>query len=313
MLAARRTGPLTLGEVISRLNAGAEIRPPGTSWCYSNTGYYLAGHVVERASGRPLHEYVRSALLAPAGLRDVHFAGDPAAAATCAVGYVPTPRGFATAAPPAADLAFGSGDLYASARDLARWTDRLWRGDLLSEASRRAMATPAALADGRPAGYALGLFAGELAGRRELSHDGNSGGFSSQVAYYPEDELITVVLMNTERHIAEQLEKRVSRSLLGVPEPEPSSAEDAAAPPLAHFVGVYRYGSAEIVVAQRDSMLLVRTPRGRLAELRAVGRATFVDRDDPGTEYEFEASDGAARRFRVRRSGKLVAEVERHG
>jgi D-alanyl-D-alanine carboxypeptidase len=45
------------------------LRPPlfqrGAGWSYANTNYQLAGLVAEAVGGRPLHQLVREALLAP--------------------------------------------------------------------------------------------------------------------------------------------------------------------------------------------------------------------------------------------------------
>lgn len=41
---------------------------PGTNEKYSNTGYLILGRVIEKASGKPYEEYIRSAILTPAGI-----------------------------------------------------------------------------------------------------------------------------------------------------------------------------------------------------------------------------------------------------
>src|SRR6476661_7356190 len=41
---------------------------PGTRWQYSNTNYTLAGMVVEKASGMPFFQFVRTRILTPLGL-----------------------------------------------------------------------------------------------------------------------------------------------------------------------------------------------------------------------------------------------------
>jgi len=41
---------------------------PGTDWQYSNTGMFLAGVVVEQASGMGYHEYIRKYVTGPAGM-----------------------------------------------------------------------------------------------------------------------------------------------------------------------------------------------------------------------------------------------------
>lgn len=42
---------------------------PGTKHAYSNFGYCVLGRIIEKVTGKPYEEYVRKAILAPAGVR----------------------------------------------------------------------------------------------------------------------------------------------------------------------------------------------------------------------------------------------------
>jgi len=45
--------------------------PPGTDWQYSNTGFVVAGAIVEKVSGRPLVEFLRANIFGPLGMQGV--------------------------------------------------------------------------------------------------------------------------------------------------------------------------------------------------------------------------------------------------
>ncbi|MDP4185177.1 MAG: serine hydrolase domain-containing protein [Bacteroidota bacterium] len=46
---------------------------PGTTSCYSNMGYVILSKVIEKVSGVPYEEYVKTQLFDPIGIRDVHI------------------------------------------------------------------------------------------------------------------------------------------------------------------------------------------------------------------------------------------------
>ncbi|HEX7824998.1 MAG TPA: serine hydrolase domain-containing protein, partial [Mycobacterium sp.] len=46
---------------------------PGSEWSYSNVGVALAGHVVERVSGRPFAAYVQDQVLGPLGIHNARW------------------------------------------------------------------------------------------------------------------------------------------------------------------------------------------------------------------------------------------------
>ncbi|AGM06766.1 serine hydrolase domain-containing protein [Amycolatopsis keratiniphila] len=46
---------------------------PGTKWEYSNTGYLLAGMVIEKVTGRPLQEQITERVIKKAGLKNTYW------------------------------------------------------------------------------------------------------------------------------------------------------------------------------------------------------------------------------------------------
>ena len=50
--------------------------PPGTNFSYSNFGYCVLGRVIEKITGRPYSDYVKSSILWPSGIRDMRIAGN---------------------------------------------------------------------------------------------------------------------------------------------------------------------------------------------------------------------------------------------
>src|SRR4051812_46331870 len=44
---------------------------PGTKWQYSNTGYVVAGAIVEKVSGVPLLQFLREKIFAPLGMKSI--------------------------------------------------------------------------------------------------------------------------------------------------------------------------------------------------------------------------------------------------
>ncbi|MCZ0980275.1 serine hydrolase [Streptomyces diastatochromogenes] len=63
------------GELVARAMAHAPDFPPGEGWQYSNTGYVLLGMVVQKATGRPVHQEVEDRVLRPLGLGGTRWLG----------------------------------------------------------------------------------------------------------------------------------------------------------------------------------------------------------------------------------------------
>jgi D-alanyl-D-alanine carboxypeptidase len=107
---------------------------PGTRWDYSNTNYLLAGMVVERVTGKPWAEHVRSRILRPLGMRDTSYPADhPALPRPYALAY----HQFQPGGPLVdvtlfnATAADAAGGMVSTTGDIARFWRGLQRGELL--------------------------------------------------------------------------------------------------------------------------------------------------------------------------------------
>jgi D-alanyl-D-alanine carboxypeptidase len=158
------------------MDRGAPLAEPGREHHYADTNYVLLGEILERASGQPLAEAVRSAIgfdrldldhtywevlePAPPGLRPR------------AHQYYGTT--FDNIALDASSDLFGGGGLISTVGDLTRFYRALFDGDVLSDdASLDAMLTVSQ--PGRPAGAGLGIFATDIAGEECWGHPGYWG------------------------------------------------------------------------------------------------------------------------------------------
>lgn len=173
----RMARPIEPDELIARYTAGPLDFEPGSRWSYSNTGFVLAGRVVERVSGEPLGDFMQRRIFGPAGMQ--HAAFEPAPGGP---GMATGHTSFALGAPvPAVPEARGwmhaAGAIYASATDLARWDLALMGGGLLQPESWRGMITARGLSDGDVTDYGCGIGVGRRQGRPWCSTAGPSAGF----------------------------------------------------------------------------------------------------------------------------------------
>jgi CubicO group peptidase (beta-lactamase class C family) len=170
---------------------------PGTQWQYSNTGYVIAGRIVEKASGKPLFQFLQERIFTPLQMKSVQdFDREPLSAGN-AGGYTSfalgPPR---TAGASGAGWLFGAGGLAMTAEDLARWDMSIIAQTLLSESSYRALETETLLTSGVGTRYGLGVGVELESQRRKLAHGGEVVGFTAENVVYPDDRTAIVVFVN---------------------------------------------------------------------------------------------------------------------
>jgi D-alanyl-D-alanine carboxypeptidase len=183
---------------------------PGTQWRYSNSGYVLAGMIIERVTGLSYGTYLSSRLLGPLGLRDTSVCPEDRSSAPYARGYgqetgkwarairLGQPLSLIPAGTVDLSIASSAGAGCSTVLELLAWTEALRSGAVLSPASYRAMITPASLPDGSTAPYGMGFFLREFGTHRAIVHGGIiENGFVGMLGDFPDDGLTVAVLANT--------------------------------------------------------------------------------------------------------------------
>ena len=170
---------------------------PGTALIYNNSAYFLLGLIIEKASGEKYEEYVKKHIFEALGMSRSYYCDERAVVERRAHGYDQGPGGLVLKAYLDHTWPYAAGSLCSTAGDLVRWNQALHGGRVVSAESYRTLTTPRPLEDGTPIRYAMGLTALDDNGRRALTHGGGINGFLSDGWYYPDEDLIVIVLQNT--------------------------------------------------------------------------------------------------------------------
>jgi D-alanyl-D-alanine carboxypeptidase len=170
---------------------------PGTDWQYSNTGYVLAGMVVERVSGKPLFRFLQDAVFTPLHMTRVL---DYSQSETEASGYSRYALGPVHPAPKEAlGWLFGAAGLAMTPSDLALWDESLIDRSLLNAESYAAQRKPVTLKDGSTRPYGLGLAVNtDSQDRPVIGHSGEGSGFLAESRLWPEQRVAIVALTNND-------------------------------------------------------------------------------------------------------------------
>lgn len=291
--------PLTPRFVLDHVRGRPLDFAPGSQWTYTNTGFYLAGLVVEQVTGKPWGDYIIDDVARPLGLEDTWVCDVvPDGRAT---GYEHSTGGFTLSALDAEQGVRGDAGLCSTAGDLARLPAALAGGRLISTAGLEVMLAPTRLTSGLTVDYGLGISRGVMGGRRLWGHLGGSGSIVSTLAHYPDDDLTIAVLVNTRDGAvgALDLEGRVAELVLGLtPELQDQNVDEALGLELEGLYAGDRGPTTFEMV--REGHRLVRSSPGNAesrTELLWQGGRTFGRSDWPYDRFVFKPSGGRAEAF----------------
>jgi CubicO group peptidase (beta-lactamase class C family) len=264
-------GEDALHRMIAKMAELEQLSPLGELWSYNNSGFYLAGRVIEILMGTNFEEAMKELVLDPLGLEMSFFFAHEVITHRVAAGHkvvdgkpeVARPWAIGRAAHPA-------GGIVCSVKDLLRYA-RFHMGDgttqdgkrLLSRESMELMQTPMFPSTGISM-TGLSWVITPLDDTQVISHGGGTNGQISHLRIVPSQDFAVAVFTNSERGgiLCNEIVNSATKRYLGLSVPETVSIE-VPETKLLTFTGKYEaaMGFCDIHLQDGDLVLEV-TPKG---------------------------------------------------
>ncbi len=299
--------PATPEQLVARFRDRPLRFRPGSRFEYSNAGYVLLGIIIERASGLSYERFLHDAILAPLGLTHTGVDHQALILPRRARGYAREGATLRNAPPIDPSVAYSAGALYSTVGDLLVWDEALYAGHLVSRAALEEMFT----AHHGPIGYGWAI--DSLFGRRMAHHNGEISGFVSNIARFPDQHVLVVVLSNREGTAVDNITRDLAAIVFGERYEMPHERRIVTLTPatLDRYVGTYRITSDIRLSLRRDGDRL----RGRLSGgdttsfILAPESETHFTSDTPPVDLLFALDpDGRVRNVTVNGSFTGVPE-----
>ncbi len=193
---------------------------PGSRWSYSNLGYVFLGQIIERLSGDDFEVYVDKNILKPLGMTASYFDRAPYFLESHVSASYLRARTKLTAQPFDFDtgITTSNSGLKAPIADMEKYArflmggganpvyevvlkrsslEEAWKGVLPVANPGEATPLYASGPHGAQATMGLGFFVMETAGHHYVYHDGDQGGFSSELLIDPAGKSASILAVNT--------------------------------------------------------------------------------------------------------------------
>jgi CubicO group peptidase (beta-lactamase class C family) len=193
---------------------------PGTRWSYSNLGYVFLGQIIERLSGDDFEVYIEKNIFKPLEMHSSYFDRAPyfleghvsASYLRAGTKLTPQPFNFDTG------ITTSNSGLKAPIPDMVKYLrfligdptnpryeavlkrtslEEMWAGVLPAVEPGKAPTSYTAGPHGVQPKMGLGFFVFESAGHRYIYHDGDQGGFSSELLIDPAGQSASILAVNT--------------------------------------------------------------------------------------------------------------------
>ena len=157
---------------------------PGDEYIYSNSGYTLLTHIVQRVSGMSHADFTKQYLLEPAGMKHTEWRNNfSRVVKDRAIAYEKNGDDYYMNMP--FEDTYGHGALLTTAEDLLAWNE-FYLGARLGADLLKTQLQTNSLNNGKPNLYAAGLNVIKVNGWRTISHSGATAGYRANLEYFPD-------------------------------------------------------------------------------------------------------------------------------
>jgi len=171
---------------------------PGSMFRYSNSGYSLLSLVVEVRSGMPFAQFLKKNIFEPLKMtRSLAYEEGFSIIPNRAYGHTASGKGFTRTDQSLTSSVLGDGGIYTSVSDLFKWDQALYTTKLVSPKWQKLAFTPGTLPTDFPdSHYGFGWYIGNYRGLKEIWDYGETRGFTTRIARFPEKKFTLVILTN---------------------------------------------------------------------------------------------------------------------
>ncbi|MBT8257529.1 MAG: beta-lactamase family protein, partial [Bacteroidia bacterium] len=168
---------------------------PGSRFTYNSTAWVILAELMEKVTETPADIWVENNILKPLDMNDTQIESYVGEVITnAAESYSNSDQGYKNEESNRA--IFGAAEVYTSVNDLVKWINNYKTSQIGGEAVRSVFLDPFILNDGSDSEYALGIGVSEYRGLKRYRHTGGHEAFSSQLSYYPDEDLGIIVISN---------------------------------------------------------------------------------------------------------------------
>lgn len=211
---------------------------PGTSYKYSNSGYYLLGSLIKKITRKPYEQVVREMIFAPLKMEHSGFDFARLQNPNKAQGYLLiNDEEIKKDRLVDSTVSYAAGSMYSTTGDLLKWYNGLLSNKIINHHSLSKAFTPYLNH------YGYGWVIDSVYNRKAVHHNGGIFGFTSNVYSIEADRICIIMLTNTVNTPVDKITADIVSILYNKPVlfPEKRTAVEIPRDTMRRYFGVYEF------------------------------------------------------------------------
>ncbi len=244
--------PLSKEQALAEIFGTKLLFTPGTDMKYSSPGYFLLACILETVYQRPYAVILEEKILQPLQMNHSGLYTTGKIVPGMAPAYHLLNDSLVTAPHRDFSLMKGSGDLYSTAEDLAKWNNSFSNTNTWNDSLQKLLFT---VHTHKTPAYGYGWFIRE-GKRRAYFHGGGTFGCSALSAWYPDEKVSVVILSNVSVLPVNELWNDIEKIIFNEPfELRNDHTIRMSAGELDAFAGRYMQGTQALGILRSEGRL----------------------------------------------------------
>jgi CubicO group peptidase (beta-lactamase class C family) len=247
---------------------------PGTSWEYSNSGYFLLGYIIELITGKPYSEYLEINIFRPLGMTQSLFANNKKIIQNRVGAYSLGNNGFENSRYLNATHIFSAGAIQSTVEDFFKWQQAVHTYKLVKKENMDKAFKRYKLTNGQETDYGYGWRLGYVYESPSIWHGGSIEGFGNTEIYLPNEDVFVVVFSNCDCTYPKEISARLAALASGKPYNYKEIPVDKSK--LQEYTGVYEnLKGQQRIITVAENQLYSQLGRGPKSKLKAYQKDKF--------------------------------------
>ena len=280
---------------------------PGTSWSYSNSGYWLLGFIIKKLTGMPYEDAVIKYIFNPLQMTHSGFDFKDLSDKNKTTGYEifgdEIKKEAVVYAPPGA---FAAGAIYSTVGDLYKYHMGLQTFKIVTKETLEKAYTPF------KNNYGYGWMINSYEGKEIVSHSGGAAGYRSNFVRIPKEDICIILLNNTENANVELITKNLFNIIFNKPYKIPFEVK-LSKEVLTKYVGSYAVNPTFSMYITIDNGKLAAQSTGQQKVIVLAHKENYFFAEDADGYLEFpKEENGSYNELIIHQGGQNITAKRFH-
>lgn len=259
---------------------------PGTKWNYNNSGYFLLGYIIEKASGRTYAQYIEENIFQPLGMTNSLYGSNLKIIKNRVDGYMKDANGYLNATHVSMLQPYAAGSIMSTVEDMHKWNKAVHANKLLKKENLAKALTSYKLTDSTSTGYGYGWSFGYVKGSPTIEHGGGINGSLTMGIYLPKEDVYVIIFSNCECYSPGEMAAKLASLAIGKPyEHKTIKLENAV---LQEYPGVYENKKGDLrIITIEDNQLYSQRGRNQKFKIQPFEKDKFFFEEETFLTIEF--------------------------